>query len=150
MRITSLIDLHNGVIDKTIRDTTLNNVIIDANTIIDSANIIIDSAHNISIIAKDIVYNISASVLHNIESFYAIHDTIAGGNNHMYQKAMDILKNYKYHNGNDVVTVNHSLDIISTAGEVISKADKMITKASNDISLANEAHKKFQAESFSG
>ena len=126
MRITTFILIHNEIIANTSRNTTLNNVI--------------DSAHAISGIAKDIVYNTSASVLHHSEALYTIHDTIARGTSHISKKATDVLLNYKYYNNNHNVNTYHALEIISTADEVI-------TKASNDISLANEAHKKLQAES---
>ena len=128
MRITTFILIHNEIIANTSRNTTLNNVI--------------DSAHAISGIAKDIVYNTSASVLHHSEALYTIHDTIARGTSHIPKKATDVLLNYKYYNNNHNVNTYHALEIISTADEVI-------TKASNDISLANEAHKKLQAESIS-
>ena len=134
-RITTFIDIHNEIIANTSRNTTLNNVI--------------DSAHAINGIAKDIVYNTSASVLHHSEALYTIHDTIARGTSHISKKATDVLLNYKHCNDNHNVNTYHALEIISAADEVITKADKIITKASNDISLANEAHKKLQAESIS-
>ena len=148
-RITTFIDIHNEIIANTSRNTTLNNVIDSAHAIIDSAHAIIDSAHAINGIAKDIVYNTSASVLHHSEALYTIHDTIARGTSHISKKATDVLLNYKHCNDNHNVNTYHALEIISAADEVITKADKIITKASNDISLANEAHKKLQAESIS-
>jgi len=117
------------------KNTTLSNIITNSNTIIDSANAI-------SIAAKDIVYNISASLLHGINSLYTTHDTIAHANSYINETAKDILYNYKHDNGNSRINIYHSLDIIHTANEVISKA-------TNDINLANEAQKKLQAESFS-
>ena len=65
---------------------------------------------------------------------------LLAGTSHISKKATDVLLNYKYYNNNHNVNTYHALEIISTADEVI-------TKASNDISLANEAHKKLQAES---
>ena len=128
MRFTTSIDMHKNIVFNTSRNTTFSNVI--------------DSANAISIAAKDIVYNISASLLHNMDSLYTIHVTIARGNSYINETVMDILYNYKHDNGNSRINIYHSLDIIPIANEII-------TEATNDINLANEAHKKLQAESFS-
>ena len=138
-----IIDIHNEIIAST------SDIITSSNTIIDSAHAIIDSAHAIIGIARDIVYNTSPDILHYNEALYTTHDTISHASANITTNATNILRDYRSYNDNYDYNTDHALEIIFSADEVITKADKIIAKASNDISLANEAHKKLQAESIS-
>ena len=162
IEITAFIDTHNELIANTSRNTifsndvnviTNSNIIIDsALTIIDSARIIInnsfiivDSAHAITnrtyttnSIVRDIDYG--TSILHH-------SDTITRSTSHIFRKATDISLNHNYYIDNYDINIHRALEIKSSSHKIINKANKIIIKANNDISLANEAQKKLQAES---
>ena len=164
IEITAFIDTHNELIANTSRNTifsndvnviTNSNIIIDsALTIIDSARIIInnsfiiiDSAHAITnrtyttnSIVRDIAYDNGASILHH-------SDTITRSTSRIFRKATDISLNHNYYIDNYDINTHHALEMKSSSHKIINKANKIIIKANNDISLANEAQKKLQAES---
>ena len=151
MESVKSINIHDSIIIDTIAhnttskntlNTTFNNVF---NNIITDANTIIDSAKAINKSAREIIYNASSNIHQINKAANVTHDTIAHASTNISTNATKVALNSKYYNSHDfsIHEINiHSVNICN-ANEIISAADKMISKASNDISLADEARKKF-------